>query len=83
MKQDKNSAHAGRSASGLRVLVSPWPSVALRCNESESESVPESDPASDAVKSQLTGTLQSLFGDKDSEALAKVFRIPQVTSFTP
>lgn len=63
------------SARGLR--------LALRCNESESESVPESDPASDAVKSQLTGTLQSLFGDKDSEALAKVFRIPQVTSFTP
>lgn len=39
--------------------------------------------ASDAVKSQLTGTLQSLLGGKDSEALAKVFQIAQVTTLTP
>jgi hypothetical protein len=39
--------------------------------------------ASDAVKAQLTGTLQSLIGGKDSEALAKVFQIAQVATLTP
>jgi hypothetical protein len=39
--------------------------------------------ASDAVKAQLTGTLQSLLGGKDSEALAKVFQIAQVATLTP
>lgn len=39
--------------------------------------------ASDAVKAQLTGTLQSLIGGKDSEALTKVFQIAQVATLTP
>lgn len=39
--------------------------------------------ASDAVKAQLTGTLQSLIGGKDSDALAKVFQIAQVATLTP
>ena len=39
--------------------------------------------ASDAVKSQLTGTLQALVGGKDADALAKVFQIAQVASLTP